>query len=104
MLLVEALAPYDTLAERVLAKLPDGIPVFFVEEGVRDGGAGVLLGDRLYRAFEEKQQSFFYHVLAIDGHFASPDTPTSLRGYAEIDGEAVACAVKQFLGKNGKYS
>lgn len=100
MLLIESLAPYDTLAERVIPKLPEGVPVVFVEEGVRDGGAGMLLGDRLYRAFEEKKQPFSYRVLAIDGHFASPDAPASLRAYAKVDGESVARAVKQLVDKN----
>lgn len=98
MLLVEALAPYDTLAARVATKLPHGVPVFFVEEGIRDGGAGMLLGDRLYRIALARGTVLSYHVLAIDGHFAVPDSPISLRAYAGIDGEAIASAVTEVLG------
>ncbi len=101
MLLMEALAPYDTLASRVLSMLPEGVPAFFVEEGVRDGGAGVLLGDRLYAAFSRENKAFSYRVLAINGHFALPNTPLPLRTYAKIDGEAVAHAVLTALEENG---
>lgn len=100
MLLIETLAPYDALSSRVLSLLPDAVPVFFVEEGVRDGGAGMLLGDRLRRAFEEKKQPLSYHILAIDGHFASPDIPVPLRAHAGIDGETVARAVMRVLEKS----
>ena len=101
MLLIEALAPYDTLASRVISRLPEGVPAFFVEEGVRDGGAGVLLGDRLYAAFSRENKEFSYRVLAINGHFALSNTPLPLRTYAKIDGEAVAHAVLTALEENG---
>lgn len=97
MLLIEALSPYDTLASRVLELLPRELPVFFVEEGMRDGGAGVLLGDRLRAACTAQNKRLSYHVLAIDGHFSAPDTPISLRAFSGIDGESVACAVMSVL-------
>lgn len=99
VLLIEALAPYDECAARVAAKLPADTPVFFVEEGIRDGGAGMLLGERLSRIFAHKKQTFLYDILAIDGHFATPDSPVSLTGYCGIDGASVAAAVARRLSK-----
>ncbi len=99
LLLLEALAPYDTLAARVLPHLPAGAPVFFVEEGIRDGGAGVLLGERLHRVQSARGIPLCYDVLAVDGHFASPDAPIALRAYCGIDGESVARRVRESLKK-----
>ena len=99
MLLVETLAPYDTLAARVIPKLPEGVPVFFVEEGLRDGGAGMLLGERLARFFEAAGRSRSYHILGIDGHFAQPEAPVSLRAFCGIDGISVARTVQQVLAQ-----
>lgn len=99
LLLLETLAPYDELAARVLPHLRSDAPVFFVEEGIRDGGAGVLLGERLYRVQRARGASLSYEVLAIDGHFASPETPTALRAYCGIDGESIAARVREVTGK-----
>lgn len=99
MLLVETLSPYDELAARVITKLPSGVPVFFVEEGIRDGGAGMLLGERLGRVFAACGKSLSYHILGIDGHFAAPDAPTDLRAYCGIDGASVARAVAEALAE-----
>ena len=99
MLLIETLAPYDTLAARVVPLLPDGVPVFFAEEGVRDGGAGMLLGERLFRVFGAMGKQLSYHILAIDGHFAAPEEPVSLRAFCSIDGESIADAVEKTLCK-----
>ena len=99
VLLLEVLAPYDTLAARVLPHAKPGVPLLFVEEGIRDGGAGVLLGERLHRVQNARGISLTYDVLAIDGHFASPDTPSSLRSYCGIDGESIAARVREMLEK-----
>ena len=88
VLLLETLAPYESTAERILPYLDSASRILFLEEGIRDGGAGMLIGDRL-AALGVKAP---YTVLAIDGHFASPDHITDLRTYCRITAEdAVAC-------------
>ena len=93
LLLLETLAPYDQTAKKVLPYLTGDCPVFFVEEGIRDGGAGMLLGHRLREAFAAENRLLSYTVLGIDGHFASPDHPVSLKSYAGVDGVSIAKAV-----------
>ncbi len=89
VILLEALAPYAATAERLLSHLASAARILFLEEGIRDGGAGMLIGDRL-RALGVKAP---YTVLAIDGHFASPDHITPLRTYCHITAEDV---IEQF--------
>lgn len=97
ILLAEALAPYDVLAARVTLAVKKDIPIFFLEEGIRDGGAGMLLGERLSRVFAEAGRVLRYRILAVDGHFAIPDTLTDLCEYCEIDGVSVARAVAEAI-------
>jgi 1-deoxy-D-xylulose-5-phosphate synthase len=89
VLLLEMLSPYEKTAEAVLPYLAGASRILFLEEGIRDGGAGMLLGDRL-RAMG---MLLPYEVLAIDGHFATPDTPCCLRDYCGI---SAACIEKRF--------
>jgi len=65
---------------------------------VRDGGAGMLLGERLHRVFDARGKMLSYHVLGIDGHFAAPRELVSLRAYCGIDGDTVAAFVTETLG------
>ena len=97
ILLAEALAPYDVLAARVTLAVKKDIPIFFLEEGIRDGGAGMLLGERLSRVFAEAGRVLRYRILAIDGHFAIPDTLADLCEYCGIDGVSVARAVAEAI-------
>lgn len=97
VLLLETLAPYDACAARIAMRLPHGVPVFFVEEGVRDGGAGMLIGERLARIFAARGETLTYEILAIDGHFAAPDEPVSLPAFCGVDGDSVAAAVARRL-------
>ena len=97
VILLETLAPYDACAARLFSKMPHGVPLFFVEEGIRDGGAGMLLCERLSRLCAARGERFDCEILAIDGHFATPDAPTSLLSYCGIDGESVAAAVARKL-------
>lgn len=93
VLLLERLAPYGETAERVRARLPAGVPVFFAEEGVADGGAGMLLGARL-------GLSSYTHI-AIDGHFAVPAEMRPLRAACGLDGESICARVLGVLGRDG---
>ena len=68
--------------------------MFFVEEGIRDGGAGMLLGERLGLPS--------YTHIAIDGHFAVPTSKMPLRAACGIDGEGIARRVLQALSPEKK--
>lgn len=86
VILLEELKPYDILAARLLRDLSSVSRAVFLEEGIRAGGAGMLLSDALTRAGLGTPLT----VLAIDDHFASPERPVPLREYAGITAEAVA--------------
>ena len=85
VVLIEEIKPYERLAERLIPYLGDTARILFLEEGIRDGGAGMLLGERLRAAGIGAP----YDVLAIDGHFASPDAPCDLRAYCHLKAENV---------------
>ncbi len=85
VVLLETLAPYEATAERLLPYLASSAHILFLEEGIRDGGAGMLIGDRLFTLGVKAP----YTVLAIDGHFAAPDRITPLRTYCHIAAEDV---------------
>ena len=86
VVLLEVLKPYEKTAELLLPYLRNTRRVLFLEEGVRDGGAGMLLGDRLRAAMPKVD----YSILAIADHFAEPDAPVSLREYCGISATDVA--------------
>lgn len=85
VLLLECLKPYEDTAERLIPYIAGAERVVFLEEGIRDGGAGLSLGDRLLGLGMTAR----YTVLAIDGHFADPDAPTPLRAFCHIAAEDV---------------
>lgn len=85
IVLLEMLAPYGELAARVFPILPEGAPLLFLEEGIYDGGAGMLLFDRL----RECGVTVPMRVLAIRENFACPEKPIPLRTYCHICAEDV---------------
>ncbi len=95
IVLLETLKPYDLTAERLISFLPENIPLVLLEEGVRNGGAAMLLSDRL-RAIGRLSDAG-YRILAIDDHFANPGERCDLLQYAGIDRTAIASAVTELL-------
>ncbi len=89
--LLEELKPYEKTAERLLFLINKETPLVFLEEGIYDGGAGMILCDRL-RALGHCGP---YTILAIRDHFASPSTPTDLYSYCGISVEDVIKAFKK---------
>ncbi|MBO7293336.1 MAG: hypothetical protein J6V07_05320, partial [Clostridia bacterium] len=86
VILLECLKPYGELAERLLPYVAGAPRLLFLEEGIRDGGAGMLLLDRL----RAKGLSAAARILAIDDHFADPDSPVTLREHCHISADDVA--------------
>lgn len=77
VVLLEMLKPYDKVAEEILPYLSRAKRIVFAEEGIKYGGAAMLLRD----ALEAKNFDFNkceYIISAIDDNFASPDAKCDL--------------------------
>ena len=98
VLLLEVLAPYEKTAAKMLPYLSEGAPVVFAEEGIRSGGAGMLLYHALASAVPSASTMPPYRILAIDD-FAVPDTPVSILRHAGIDRDAIFGAAEELLAK-----
>lgn len=102
VILLEELKPYNRAAARVLSLLPAEGPVVFLEEGIENGGAGMLLGAALEKGNTSFRRCHSYRVLAIDDHFASPSAPADLVAYCGIAAEDAVNAVRQMTKKKLK--
>ena len=97
MVLLECLKPYEAAAEAVLAAMNAACPkapVFFLEENIREGGAGMLLEDTLRRKAPSVMQERAYRILAPSDSF----TP-SLDG-AEALSEQIYKSLQSLFMKN----
>ncbi len=83
--LLEELAPYRKTAEALLPYLSDAGAILFAEEGIRNGGAAMILKEHLT---DLGLPAARMAISAIDDTFASPDTPCDL--YASL-GLSPAC-------------
>lgn len=104
VILLEALKPYDVTAERILPLLPSGDAlVIFLEEGIRNGGAGMLLFDRLTSRADRagKMKNKTTAILAIDDHFAIQHKNESIYKTCRISSEdVIALAMAHFHARN----
>jgi len=62
--------------------------VLFVEEGIENGGAGMLLREALIKLSCELDGKYF--IKAIDDNFASPDKKCDVYSYLGFSPEALA--------------
>ena len=70
--------------------LKAAVPTVFLEEGILDGGAGMLLSDRLSaHGYTGKIK-----LLAIRDSFVIPDSPTDIYEYAGIGIKALEKALE----------
>lgn len=87
IILLEYLKPYDKLAGEIACLVPESVnTILFLEEGIRNGGAAMLLRDKLSEreAFKRVTMS----ILAIDDNFVhlkKGDTPYSAAGISKND-------------------
>ena len=77
IILLEKLKPYGEIASKVKEYVLNAKRVVFVEEGIKNGGAAMLLKETLFEIAPEFN-SKEYHIVAIDDNFASPTTPCDL--------------------------
>ena len=95
ILLCEYLKPYGRLAAEVAVKLPDGVPVLFLEEEMRAGGFGMMLSDALIRRGAMAGRP--YAILATDDSFVGQSRPESIYRTAGVDAEAIAATVRGWV-------
>lgn len=88
IILLERLKPYDDIAERISHYAASAKKMVFVEEGIKNGGAGMLLG----AALSEMGIDLFgrYEILGIDDNFAAPDSPCDLYEFLEMSAPLIA--------------
>ncbi len=88
-LLLEQLKPYDITAEQILSLLPKSVRVLvFLEEGIYDGGASMILNDRM--ASELARRGITVRCHAIRDMFVKPDFETDLLTYCHLRGEDIS--------------
>ena len=97
IILCEYLKPYTRLADEVARRLPDGVPVLFLEEEIRAGGFGMMLSDALTR--KGSMTSRPYAILATDDSFVIQSRAESIYCTAGVDAAAVAAKIRELLKK-----
>lgn len=83
IILLEILKPYDIIARRVKDYLIGAKKILFVEEGIKNGGAGMILREEL-SAIGYDFSDCAYEIAAIDDNFAAPEAPCDLYDYVGL--------------------
>ena len=98
IILLETLKPYAISAERIAKWLPSGsCAVIFLEEGIKNGGAGMLTLDKLCERHAARMQNKKTKVLAIDDNFAVRTQEESIYRTAKISANDVLRAMVHLL-------
>lgn len=93
VVLLEILKPYDDAARRVLPYIINSERVLFCEEGIRCGGAGMILSDELsLLGFDSASK---YRIRAIEDNFASPTSMCDLYEYLGLSADKLADAMTE---------
>lgn len=86
--LLEQLKPYDMVKDEILSKLPKSVQaVIFLEEGIYDGGASMLLADRLRDDFSRR--GIVHHIHAIRDRFVRPTEHVNLLADCQLRAEDI---------------
>ena len=88
IVLVETLKPYDKVAKVISGVISSAKRVVYVEEGIKNGGAGQITREKLLEL--NALSGVEYSVLAIDDNFASPDSICDLYDYVGLSAEKIA--------------
>lgn len=88
IILLERLKPYADIAEWLKTVLEDSERVVFVEEGIKNGGAAMIIGELLQKSIND------YRIAAIDDSFASPSEKCELYSYVGLSAEKLAEKMK----------
>ncbi len=93
VILLEILKPYGEVAKKAMPYLSGCKKIVFVEEGIKNGGAGMLFLDALHSlGFDLSKCS--YDIIAIDDNFASPDELCDLYDYVGLSPKKIAEKMK----------
>ena len=85
IILLETLKPYSIVADRVAEWLPKTpCAVIFLEEGIKNGGAGMLTFDKLRERHSSLMANKNTQILAIDDNFAIRTQDESIFRTAKI--------------------
>ncbi len=96
IILLEKLKPYGELADKIAALLPDECKnVIFIEEGIRNGGASVILFDELTRKGSLCEKTVSIH--AIDDVFSFGEKGKSHLQSCFLTAEDI---IKKYFEKN----
>ena len=87
--LLEVLKPYNIVARSILPYIKGARRIVFCEEGIKSGGAAMLLREELIKLGFD-MSGCEYIIAAIDDNFASPDTPCELYDYVGLSPEKLA--------------
>ncbi|MGM9636693.1 MAG: 1-deoxy-D-xylulose-5-phosphate synthase [Eubacteriales bacterium] len=96
IILIEQLKPCDASAAFLLESLDGrdvGIPVLFVEEGIRQGGEGMILFDKIRD--DRRMAGRTYRILAIDDPFRLPETGQTILECHGLSKDKIADAVRK---------
>ena len=90
VILLETLKPYAAPADRIAALLPShGAAVVFLEEGIKNGGAGMLTFEALRLRHPDRMQNKLTAIQAVDDHFAVQTRNEPIRKTAKISADDV---------------
>ncbi len=100
IILLETLKPYSVPADRIAALLPESpAAIVFLEEGIRNGGAGMLTLDKLSERHPALLENKKTKLLAIDDHFAIRTQEESIYRTAKISANDVLRAMVHLLAQ-----
>lgn len=88
IILLDCLKPYENIANAVKEYLSGAKRIIFVEEGIKYGGAGMLLKSELSDMGVDLEGRYF--ISAIDDNFASPTEVVDIYDYVGLSPEKLA--------------
>ena len=100
VILLETLKPYSVPAARIASLLPKTpAAVLFMEEGIKNGGAGMLTFDKLYEKHGGIMSNKATDVLAIDDSFVERTQDENVYRTAKISANDALRAMVHLLAK-----
>jgi 1-deoxy-D-xylulose-5-phosphate synthase len=94
IILLEKICPYEKPSDEIAVLLPEGkATVVLLEEGVRDGGAAMLLSDRLFTRHGDLMANKNVKILAIENPFELSSMKGNVYDNAGISAKNIEAAV-----------
>ena len=105
IILLETLKPYSIVADRIAEWLPKfPCAVIFLEEGIKNGGAGMLTFEKLSERHAALMANKNMQILAIDDNFVIRTQEESIFRTAKISANDVLRAAVHLVATLGKPS